>query len=154
MPDSLSSHPVDAIPLSEELLSLMRRAAQAAVDLHDSLLTPRAMLLAMLDDPRFGPHLGGIVNVERLRGLSEDTHGAAQAPDTLAFKTPDGSSSVRLSAEAYRIFVAGARRARDRERYDAGDLASGMAAMARSAPEILSAMHPEPGALADALYRV
>ncbi|HEV3152747.1 MAG TPA: hypothetical protein VGZ02_02970 [Candidatus Baltobacteraceae bacterium] len=157
----------DALPLSDELLSLMRASAQKALDLHEGFITPRALLLTMVDDPYLGPRIAGVVNREKVLSAETSSTHAVRLPDdtfeagdpaaiarydTISFKTPDGRSSVWLTREAYDIFVEGAQRAG--ERYMPKHLALGFAAEAMHAPAVLAAIKVEPGALSEAIYRL
>jgi len=167
MADSTQPRLSDAVRLSDELLALMRSAAKKAVDLNERSITPRALLLAMLDDVALGPRIGGVVNREKLLAaqtpsthaerLPDDTFAAGDPAaveryDTIAFKTPDGGSSVWLTREANEIFAEGAQRAG--ERYLPKHLAFGFAAEARHAPAVLAEIGIDGGALADAIYRL
>ena len=157
----------DTVPLSDEVLALMRNAAQKAIESGAPFLSPRAILLAMLDDPFIGPTLGAAVNREKVRGAQDSGTDALRAADdifpdgeavpiarydTLAFKTPDGRANVWLNREALQIFVEGAHRAQDR--YVPKDLALGVAAQAVHAPSVLSAIGVEPGVLTEAIYKL
>jgi hypothetical protein len=161
MPDS------EHIPISQELLQTMRGAAKIAIDLREPFITPRAILLALLEDPSVGTALGDVVSREKvlsakveqnfgnIRVIDDRIPGETAAMtryDTLAFKTPDGVASMWLSREAYNIFLEGAQRAE--ERYSPKQLALGLAAEAVLAPGILAAIRVEPGRLIDAIYRL
>lgn len=160
---------LEQIPLSEELLGVMRRAAQLALDNNEAFITPRSLLLALLDDPEVGPAIATVVIKEKLLAiapeesdlsglvrLSEDRLTGEQPAliryDTLAFKTPSGKTSVWLGKEAYAIFIEGANRVETR--YTPKHLALGIAAEAVRSPGILSAIRVEPGRLTDAVYRL
>lgn len=159
---------LEQVPLTLELLGVMRRAAKKALDLKEPFITPRAMLLALLDEPDIGQVIGGVVNRDRVlaaqvgenTGLTrlieermEDGEQPAMARyDTIAFKTPDGRTSVWLNKDAYHIFIEGAQRVE--ERYTPKHLALGIAAQAIHAPGVLAAIRVEPGVLADAIYKL
>ena len=49
------SDQLEQIPLSDELLAVMRGAARYALQLREPFVTARAMLLGLLDDPKIGP---------------------------------------------------------------------------------------------------
>lgn len=157
----------DAIPLSQAMLRTMRNAAKKAVELREPFITPRAILLALLDEPEIAPVLSGVVNKEKVlsaqgdagfgvaRILEDEMDGEPPAMaryDTLAFKTPDGRTSVWLSRDAYSVFVEGAQRVE--ERYYPKQLALGLAAQAVLAPGVLAAIRLEPGVFADAIYKL
>lgn len=159
---------LEQIPLSDELLSVMRNAARKAIDLREPFITPRAILLALLDDAAIGPAMAGVIirdkvlsaDVEENFGvvrlvddfLPEGEQAAMTRYDTLAFKTPDGRSSMWLNRDAYHIFIEGAQRVDDR--YYPKQLALGLAAEAVRSPGILAAIRVEPGLLTDAIYKL
>jgi hypothetical protein len=159
---------MEQVPLTAELLDVMRRAARKAIDLKEPFITPRAILLSLLDDPAVGPAIAGVVNRDKVLGveviespgmtrLIEERMENGEQPamaryDTLAFKTPDGRSSVWLNKDAYTIFIEGAQRVDDR--YYPKHLALGLAAQAIHAPGLLTAIRVEPGVLADAIYKL
>jgi hypothetical protein len=72
--------------------------------------------------------------------------------DTLAFKTPEGRTSVWLSRDAYQAFLTGAEKAQDG--YGRSHLAFGMAACAAQKPEPFLALGIAPGAFAQAAYEL
>lgn len=137
------------IPLADEMLQTMRAAAQIAVDLREPFITPRTLLLALLDSPEIGDAVGNVVDREKVRAANVEYR--ADGNDTLSFKTPGGERSVWLSKEALHVFMEGAKRARSS--YSSRDLVFGLAADARTAPGILSAIRVEPGLLIDAVGR-
>ncbi len=137
----------DAVPLTEELLRTMRTAARKAIELREQSITPRAILLALLDDPQTGPAIASAVDKENILAATSGeifTH-----EDTLAFKTPDGRTSMWLSKDAYRIFTEGARSTEDR--YTPKHLAQGLAAHATTTPSILTSIHVDPDKLIKAI---
>jgi hypothetical protein len=142
----------EALPLSEDLLRTMRTAAKKAIELREPHITPRAILLALLDDPAIGPALLQVVNKEKVTAAETEDDLGAPHDDTLAFKTPDGRTSLWLSRDAHNIFIEGAQRVE--ERYYPKQLALGLAAQARLAPGILAAIRVEPGSLTDAIYKL
>jgi hypothetical protein len=159
---------LEQIPLSDELLNVMRRAARKAIDLREPFITPRAILLSLLEDPAVGPAIATVVNREKVLSanvdenfgvvrlvddfLPEGEQPAMTRYDTLAFKTPDGRSSMWLNRDAHHIFIEGAQRIEDR--YYPKHLALGVAAEAVRAPGVLAAIRVEPGLLTDAIYKI
>ncbi|HTX58640.1 MAG TPA: hypothetical protein VMH02_03105 [Verrucomicrobiae bacterium] len=159
---------LEQIPLSEELLAVMRSSGRYAQQLREPFITSRALLLALLDDPAIGAALGELVPREKLMelessgdvrntaarlpeaGLPPGERGALPRFDTLAFKLPEGTASVWLSRESYAIFVEGANRAEGR--YLPKHLAFGLAAEAVRSPGILRSLRVEPGKVTDAIY--
>ncbi len=142
---------IEQIPLSNELLGVMRRAAQKAIELDESFITPRAILLALLDDEGIGPAIAGVVVREKVLAaqagestgmarLIEEPMEEGEQPamiryDTLAFKTPDGRTSMWLNKDALNMFLEGARRVNGA--YAPKHLALGLAAQATHAPGVL-----------------
>jgi hypothetical protein len=159
---------LEHVPLTNELLNVMRDAAKRAVETNEPFITPRTILLSLLDEPNLGPAISAVVNKQKvLESSAEESLGmnkvleermdAGEQPaimryDTLAFKTPDGSASMWLNQEAYTVFVEGARRVEDR--YEPKQLALGLAAQAILAPGLLTKMRVEPGVLANAIYKL
>jgi hypothetical protein len=159
---------LEQIPLSNELLELMRNAAATAQRLKEPFITTRAILLALLDEPSIGPALVEVLPREKLEGFTpegdvkkliasrrqEPAMEPGERPsilrfDTLAFKTPDGATSVWLSREAFTAFAEGAQRAEGV--YLPKHLAFGIAADAIRSQGILNALQIPPGAVSEAL---
>jgi hypothetical protein len=164
------SEQAEQIPLSDELLKVMRDSGAYALKLREPFITARALLLALLDDPEIGPAIVEVVPREKLMelepsgdirnaatripdsGLPAGERGALPRFDTLAFKLPEGNASVWLSKEAYSIFCEGANRTDGR--YLPKHLAFGLASEAIRSPGILAAMKVQPGQLTDAIYNM
>ncbi len=159
---------LEQLPLTNELLSVMRNSGRYAQQLREPFITARALLLALLDDEQVGAAIADLLPREKILALppSEDVRATATrlpdaglAPgeksampryDTLAFKLPEGVSSVWLSREAFSIFLEGANRADSA--YLPKHLAFGIAAEAVRTPGILAALRIEPGKLTDAMF--
>jgi hypothetical protein len=164
------SDQAEQIPLSDELLKVMRDSGAYALKLREPFVTARALLLALLDDPEIGPAIAEVVPRVKLMelepsgdlrnaaarvpdaGLPAGERGALPRFDTLAFKLPEGNASVWLGREAYSIFCEGANRAEGR--YLPKHLAFGLASEALRSPGILASIHVEPGKLTDAIYNI
>ena len=161
-------HGIEQVPLTPELLHVARRAAAIAIELDEPFVTPRSLLLALLEDPSVGPAISSVVVRDKVlaadvsenggpaRLLEEPADGTEQPAmpryDTLAFKTPDGRTSMWLNRDAFSIFAEGAQRAD--ERYYPKHLALGLAAAAIQTPGVLAAIRVEPGVLSDAIYKL
>jgi hypothetical protein len=158
---------MEHVPLSSELLNVMRGAVRKAIELKDPFVTPRAILLSLLEDPGIGSAIASVVNRDKVRAaeigesagmtrlIDERMDGEQPALtryDTLAFKTPDGRTSMWLNKEAYAIFIEGAQRVEDA--YYPKHLALGLAAQAIHAAGLLPAIRVEPGALVDVIYKL
>jgi hypothetical protein len=159
---------LEQIPLSVELLTVMRSSGRYAQQLREPFITARALLLALLDDEKIGPALAAVIPREKLlemepvedarttaSRLPESGLSAAEKPampryDTLAFKLPESTASVWLSREAFNIFIEGSNRAE--ESYLPKHLAFGLAAEAIRTPGVLAALRIEPGKVTDALF--
>ncbi|MGZ3509145.1 MAG: hypothetical protein ACXWNJ_12165 [Vulcanimicrobiaceae bacterium] len=157
--------------LDDRLLGVMRDAASKTLAAGEQFITPQSLLLALLDDPETGPPLRAVIVRERLEALDPaeiDLSGVSRLPDerltadeppalvrydTLAFKTADGQQSVWLNKDALSIFAEGARRA-GQSPFSPKDLALGFAVQAMRHPDVLLAMHVEPGVLVDAIYKL
>lgn len=160
----------EQVPLSADLLALMRRAAAIALRLREPFVSARSLLLALLDDNHAGPPLATVVRRDKLealpvpednrkglsrvqeRGLDSGELPAIVRYDTLGFKTPDGKTTVWLSREAFAIFNEGARRVEDA--YEPKHLAFGLAAEAVKTNGVLSALKVEPGSVTEAIYKL
>lgn len=152
------------LPLSDELLQTLRLAARLAIEMREPFITPRTLLLALLDEPTLGGAIAEVVSREKLLAADvENNFGAVRVVeeflpgeqpamtryDTLAFKTPDGRTSMWLSKEALHVFLEGVKRVEDR--YYPRELALGLAAEAMLTPGIFAAIRLEPGVLIDAV---
>jgi hypothetical protein len=164
------SDQLEQIPISDELLKVMRASAGFALQLREPFITARALLLGLLEDPQIGPALAEVVPRDDLialepsgdlrnaavrlpeAGLPAGERGALPRFDTLAFKLPDGHASVWLGREAYTIFCEGANRSDGR--YLPRHLAFGLASEALRTPGILASLRVEPGKLTDAIYNM
>jgi hypothetical protein len=164
------SDQLEQIPLSDELLAVMRGAARYALQLREPFVTARAILLGLLDDPQIGAAIAEVVPREKLMelepsgdlrnaatrlpeaGLPSGERGALPRFDTLAFKLPEGNASVWLGRESYAIFCEGANRADGR--YLPKHLAFGLASEAIRLPGILASLRVEPGKFTDAIYNL
>jgi hypothetical protein len=164
----------EQIFLSDEILHLMRHAAEIAGTLREPFITVRALLLALLDDAQLGEALQEAVPREKLEiyqmpaeaakaniasrvsepHMQDGERAAMLRFDTLAFKTPNGPKSVWLSRDAFSVWNEGAKRVEDGSRYLPKHLAFGIAADAIRTPGILAALHLSPGAINEAILKL
>ncbi|HZZ64839.1 MAG TPA: hypothetical protein VFE17_05025 [Candidatus Baltobacteraceae bacterium] len=108
--------------LAPDLLRTMRVAAHKAIELDEPVVTTRCILLALVDEDHAGhPE---VLRVMLERAAQEE----APCEQTLAFKTPDGGATMRLSDPAYRLFIEGAQQADGR--YTKAELIAALAARA------------------------
>lgn len=165
------SEAAEQIFLSDEILNLMRHAAELAGTVNEPFITVRSMLLALLDEPHVGSALQDVLPREKLLEyqMAAETAKANIASrvaepqmepgeraamlrfNTLAFKIPNGSKSVWLSRDAFNAWNEGAKRVEDGSRYMPKHLAFGIAADAVRAPGVLAALHLSPGEINEAL---
>jgi hypothetical protein len=161
----------EQIFLSDELLGMMRHAAEIAGRLREPFITVRTLLLAILDDAQIGAPLEEVLPREKLEAYQmsaeaakADIAGRVAEPnmpageraamlrfDTLAFKTPDAARSVWLSREAFSAWNEGAKRVEEGSKFLPKHVALGIAADAVRAPGILAHMHLSPGAVNEAI---
>ena len=165
---------VEQIPLSSELLALMRHAVEVASTLREPFISVRAVLLALLDDASLGAALAQALPREKLEGytLPEDAGTrltASRVPEprlrpgeraamlrfnTLAFKSPDGARSMWLSREAHAVWIESAKHVGEGQAYLPKHLALGIAADAIRSPGILAQLHLAPGGITEAIVKV
>lgn len=161
---------LEQIRLSDELLAVVRNSGRHAQQLREPFITARALLLALLDDPKIGPHLAEVVPRDKLialppgedprlsatrlpdTGLPAGERAAMPRYDTLAFKLPESTTSMWLSREAFSMFLEGANRAEGL--YLPKHLAFGIAAEAIRTPGVLATLYIEPGKVTDAIYNL
>ncbi|MDQ6929666.1 MAG: hypothetical protein M3126_03235 [Candidatus Eremiobacteraeota bacterium] len=130
----------DQIAVTDELLFVMREAATGALWAGEKFISPRRVLIALLQDPAFREPFKGIIDVDALSVVipNDDEVSTIEDPPrerTLAFKETSGSNSVWLDSTAYAVFVEGARRAK--KRYVPKDLLLGFVSEWRRAPHVL-----------------
>lgn len=157
----------EQIRLSNDVLRVMREAAQISQRIGEQFVSTRAILLALLDDPHIGSALSDVLSREKLEalpiaesmraraarmpdaGLAIGERAAMQRFNTLAFKLPDGKASMWLSIEAMSVFAESAQRAEGE--FSPKHLVWGIAGEAVRVPGILATMHVAPGSLTDAI---
>lgn len=123
---------IEQIPISDEVLTVMRRAASLTLKSGEQFIGTRAMMISLLREPEFAEAFKDVVNLEELettlpeegeapgvQQLPEDRMGADEQPallryDTLAFKDETGQATVWLSGEAHAVFLEGARHTESR----------------------------------------
>jgi hypothetical protein len=122
----------DQVRLDPDLLRAVRAGVTAAIENGAEFVAPAHLLLGLLQDPRVGPAIDALVPREAIARAAADAAKklpeVAEVPqaalpdgerapfpsyDTLAFRAADGSRTLYLDADAYHVFVEGARRADD-----------------------------------------
>ncbi len=160
----------EQIFISDDLLTVMRSAVAHSLRLKEPAVTPRALLLALLEDATIGPAIAELIDREKLeeqpvpptirlgmtrlpeKGLLPGEAAALARYDTLAFKSPDGKQSLWLNREAYAVFMEAAQRAEGT--FAPKHLAFGLAAEATQSPAVLATLRIQPGKLTDAIYKL
>ena len=127
----------EQIAISDALLFVMRAAASGAVDAGEKCISPRRMLIALLQDPALREPFRDIVDVDALSAVAPDSDEAPAAAhdNTLAFTDATGSHAVWLDGAAHAVFVDGARRAK--KYYVPKDVLLGFVSEWRRAPQVL-----------------
>jgi hypothetical protein len=162
---------VEQLRLAPDLLAVMRTGVGAALDSGAEFVAPAHVMVGLLADPRVGPALAPLVPAERVAHAAADaTHklpevaplpegalpdgedGAFVRYDTLAFRSPDGTRTLYLDADAFHVFMEGARRAR--ETYRPKHLALGFTAEAIKDRDVLSLFGADPIDIAKAVDAV
>jgi len=161
---------VEYVPITRDLLALMRGAASLAMKRPPGFVNPYHMLLALLDDETLGPVLSAHVERERVleASLAETPHSVQEVPetnlapsekppfqryDTLAFRGKDGTGTAWLDAEALRLFMEGARRT-EGTAYAPKHLALGVLAVSRGDGGLLSAVGANPQEVTKAIFEL
>lgn len=161
---------IEQIPVSDELLALMREAATKTLAAGEPFITPRALLIALLRDPILAEPLSEAIDVEALEAFTPpavDLPGVMEVPDepmpddekpalvrydTLAFKDESGRRTVWLNGDAHKVFLEGARRAEDR--YVPKHLALAFVSEARRQPQLLGDLKVDTGKLAEVAFKL
>jgi hypothetical protein len=112
--------PANEMVLSNELMTVMRKAVTYASAAGSEFVQPPHMLLALLDDETIGPRLSQIIDRERAQvplrwrppeKLSDSDSGAPfPTYRSLVIRTSEGEGLKWLDGDSYKIFLEGARR--------------------------------------------
>lgn len=161
---------IEQIPISDEVLAIMRSAASQTLRAGESFITPRTMMIALVQDPGLSEPLQEVVDLEMLRALlpdpleapgvtelREDRMASDEQPallryDTLAFKDQDAKTTVWLNGEAYAVFLEGARYAEGR--YLPKHLALGFVGEARRQRAVLADIKVDATKLSEAVFKL
>jgi hypothetical protein len=160
----------DQLPLSKDVLAVMRGAVTYAIASESDFVTPPHLLLALLDDAEVGDVLadflerGKIVNEtkkKRAPGVLEMPEGAlpsGETPpfkryDTLAFRSVDGQTSRWLDRDCFKVFIEGARRIDDGP-YKPKHLAAGYMAESIKERELQVLLGRDPQAVTMAIFEM
>jgi hypothetical protein len=160
----------DQLPLSKEVLAVMRGAVTYALASESEFVTAPHLLLALLDDADVGDVLadflerGKIVNETKKKkspGVLEIPEGALpegeatpfKRYDTLAFRSVDGETSLWLDRDCFRVFIEGARRIDDGP-YRPKHLAAGYMAESIRDRELQLLLGRDPQAVTMAIFEM
>jgi hypothetical protein len=151
----------EQLRIGEELIAVMRGGVSIAIAHGAQFVAPPHLLLALLDDERVGPAIGPFVPrlridraaidaAKKLPEVFEVPEGQLpdgerppfQRYDTLAFRSRDGARTLYLDADAYHLFLEGARRAG--ETYQPKHLVMGFTAEAVKDRDLLAIVGSDP----------
>ena len=161
---------VEYVPLTRDLLALMRRAAGFAIGTERGFVNQYHMLLALLDDPTLAPALTEVIDREKVnaatiittppgvRELPEHNLPAGESPpfqryDTLVFRNEEGSGTAWLDVDAFKLFMEGARRT-EGTAYGPKHLALGVVAVSRTDGGLLLAVGANPTDVTKAIFEL
>lgn len=123
---------IEQIPISDEVLTVMRRAATFTLKSREQFITTRAVMLSLMQEPALAEAFAEVVNLESLevmlseereapgvQRLPEERMAEGEQPamlryDTLAFKDETGQNTLWLNGEAHAVFLEGARHTENR----------------------------------------
>ena len=159
---------IEQIPISDEVLTVMRRAATLTLNAREQFITTRAMMIALLQEPAFAEAFAEAVDLEGLQAMVPDEReapGVQQLPDermaegeqpallrydTLAFKDESGQTTVWLNGEAHAVFLEGARRTESR--FLPKSLLLGFVSEARRQPQVLRDLKIDAGKFSEVAF--
>lgn len=160
----------EQLPLSAEILAVMRGAVTYAVAGGRDFVSPSHLLLALLDDATLGDVLGDFL--ERGKIVAETKRpklpGVLEIPesplpagetapfkryDTLAFRSGDGKRVMWLDRDAFKVFVEGARRA-DGGAFKPKHLALGFVVESVKDRTLQGLLGRDPSAVSSAVYEM
>jgi len=161
---------VEYVPLTRDLLTVMRRAAGFAVGEERGFVNQFHVLLALLDDPTLAPALGELIDRAKVseatkvttppnvREIPEQNLPAGESPpfqryDTLAFRNEDGSATMWLDNDAFKLFMEGARRT-EGTAYAPKHLALGVIALSRTDGGLLLQVGANPTEVTKAIFEL
>jgi hypothetical protein len=160
----------EQLPLSQELLGVMRGAVTYAVANGNDYVSPSHFLMALLDDASLrdmlGEHLerGTLIADTRKKKLP----GVLEVPevplpegevvpfkryDTLAFRSTDGKRVMWLDRDAYKIFIEGARRV-EAGAFKPRHLALGYVTVSKKDVELVRLLGPKPQDVTQAILDI
>jgi hypothetical protein len=158
----------EQLRLDADLLDALRAGVTHALEHGAEFVAPPHLLLGLLADPVVGPAIaplvprdkidkaaaGGATKPPQVADAPDDALLHGEAPpfaryDSLAFRSRDGSRTLYLDAESYRLFIEGARRAVGV--YRAKHLVYGFAAESVKDRDLLSLFGADPQGVSKAV---
>jgi len=146
--------------LDTDLMNVLRAGVTRAIENGAEFVAPSHLLLGLLADPLIGPAIAKLVPRDKidkaaaaaatkpsqLVEVPEEPLPDGEPPfvryDSLAFRSQDGTRTLYLDGESFRLFIEGARRAVDV--YRAKHLVYGFTAEAVKDRELLSLFGTDP----------
>lgn len=101
----------DQLRLDPDLIGVMRFSVTSALAYGAPFVAPAHVVLGLLADPRIGPAIAPLVPRDRVEQVAAQPRAKLQDTDTIAFLSRDGAHSLYLDADAFHVFLEGARRA-------------------------------------------
>jgi hypothetical protein len=158
----------EQVLLADELLNVMRGAVSYAAEYDAKFVGAPHLLLALLDDPKIGEHLGESLERGRIvaaarqpitSGVVEVGEGVLprgetspfQRYDTLVFQSTDGKHHRWLNKDVFKIFQESARRV-DGGRFLPKHLAVGFVNEAGNDRNILQLLGRDPQQFTETVY--
>jgi hypothetical protein len=160
----------EQLPLSQDILTVMRAAVSHAIDSGSEFVSPAHLLLAMLDDAKLGEVLAEFL--ERGKIIADTKRkklpGVLEVPDsplpegevvpfkrydTLAFRSLDGKRTMWLDRDAFKVFIEGARRVEE-GRFMPKHLAMGYVAESIKDRDLQSLLGRDPQAVTAAVFEL
>jgi hypothetical protein len=158
----------EQLRLDADLVNVLRAGVAHAIANGAQFVAPSHLLLGLLADPLIGPAIAPLVPRDKIDKAAaeaatkpsqldevpdEAPPGGGAAPfvryDSLAFRAQDGSRSLYLDGESFRLFIEGARRAVGV--YRAKHLVYGFTAEAVKDRDLLSLFGTDPQSVSKAV---
>jgi hypothetical protein len=160
----------EQLPLSQELLGVIRGAVTYAVANGNDYVSPSHFLLALLDEASLRDVLSEYLEratlladtrKKKLPGVLEVPEAALpegevvpfKRYDTLAFRSVDGKRVLWLDRDAYKIFIEGARRV-EAGAFKPRHLALGYVTESKKDHELVRLLGPKPQDVTKAIYEL
>jgi ClpA/ClpB-like protein len=141
----------DQVRLDSDLMNVMRAGVTHAIEHGAQAVAPSHLMLGLLADPLIGPAIAKLVPRDKIDKAAADaaTKPPSQLVDSLAFRSLDGTRTLYLDSESFRLFIEGARRAVDV--YRAKHLVYGFTAEAVKDRDLLSLFGTDPQSVSKAV---